>query len=102
MTDAAHIVLKEFLGGINEGYATKLVTKEHRPVVEKALRLLAAVEAGTHKVVPVEPDECMVYAADLAQEQFCDVDVYPTRDLLKAAIRAAIYAAPDFFGEDGK
>lgn len=64
---------------------------------EKALRLLAAVEAGTHKVVPANLLGCQVNAM-AAQEFTTDngnssyVDLY----------RVALQAAPDFFAEDGK
>lgn len=98
MTDAAHIVLKEFLGGINEGYATKLVTKEHRPVVEKALRLLAAVEAGTHKVVPIKGTQEMHKAA---LQWYWNAGAISS-DIPRGCLEAGLQAAPDFFGEDGK
>ena len=61
----------------------------------RALRLLAAVEAGTHKVVPSNLLGCQVNAM-AAQEFTTDSGNSSYVDLY----RAAVQAAPDFFGGD--
>lgn len=66
----------------------------HHPTIERALRLLAAVEAGTHKVVPMIAHWKQL--EDMVDVGMCENKSYD--DIYNAALQAA----PDFFAEDGK
>lgn len=82
--------------------------------VRRALRLLAVVEAGTHKVVPIKATAengmkynligefryDRTYADDDGNERDIKFDL--TWPETKEAYDKMLQAAPDFFGEDGK
>lgn len=90
----AILLIKPHLGGMGGSIRTGslgVACKEHLNPIERALKLLAAVEGGTHKVVPEWPTREMAEAFD---DEFSEMD-----GTLFSAIAKANEAAPDFFGK---
>lgn len=55
----------------------------------EALRIMAMVQEGTHKIVPVEPTQGMIHNAESAEPRVPDVPIM-------RIYRAMLAAAPDY------